>query len=58
MANIPIWTGTATFTSGSSTPFGFYDSDLDFQVDAPKGHPRQRLYSRFSLICSATYKLK
>ena len=36
MANIPIWTGTATFTSGSSTPFGFYDSDLDFQVDAPK----------------------
>ena len=35
MANIPIWTGTATFTSGSSTPFGFYDSDEDFQTDAP-----------------------
>ena len=36
MANIPIWTGTATFTSGSSTPFGFYDSDVQFQKDAPK----------------------
>jgi hypothetical protein len=35
MANIPIWTGTATFTSGSSTPFGFYDSDTEFQNDAP-----------------------
>ena len=36
MANIPIWTGTATFTSGSSTPFGLYDSDTEFQSDAPK----------------------
>jgi len=36
MANVTIWNGTATFTSGSSTPFGFYDSDTDFQADAAK----------------------
>ena len=35
MANIAIWDGTANFTTGS-TPFGFYDSDSDFQVDAVK----------------------
>ena len=35
MANITIWDGTATFTSGSSTPFGFYDADTDFSNDAP-----------------------
>jgi len=34
--NIPIWTGTSTFTPGSSTPFGYYDTDTDFQTDAPK----------------------
>ena len=34
--NIPIWDGTATFTSGSSTPWGFFDSDAQFQSDAPK----------------------
>ena len=36
MANVTIWNGTATFTSGSSTPFGFYDGDSDFQNDAVK----------------------
>ena len=36
MANVTIWNGTATFTSGSSTPFGFYDSDSTFQNDAVK----------------------
>jgi hypothetical protein len=36
MANVVIWNGSATFTSGSSTPFGFYDSDSDFQNDAIK----------------------
>jgi len=36
MANIQIWNGTATFTAGQSTPFGFYDDDLDFQDEAPK----------------------
>lgn len=36
MANVTIWNGTATFTSGSSTPFGFYDSDTSFQNDAEK----------------------
>lgn len=35
MAEIPIWDGTATFTSGS-TPFGFYDHDPQFQIDADK----------------------
>lgn len=33
--NIPIWTGISTFESGQ-TPFGFYDSDTDFQTDADK----------------------
>ena len=35
MANINIWDGTATFGAGM-TPFGFYDSDVDFQADAVK----------------------
>lgn len=35
MANISIWDGTATFGPGM-TPFGFYDSDTDFGVDAVK----------------------
>lgn len=35
MANVTIWNGSATFVSGS-TPFGFYDSDAHFQVDAEK----------------------
>jgi hypothetical protein len=34
--NIPIWPGSATFTSGSSTPFGFFDGDSQFRSDAPK----------------------
>lgn len=33
MVEIPIWTGTSTFTTGS-TPFGFYDADASFQADA------------------------
>jgi hypothetical protein len=33
--NVPIWTGTSSFTPGS-TPFGFYDSDLQFQIDADR----------------------
>ena len=36
MANVTIWDGSATFNPGSSTPFGFYDSDSDFQTDAVK----------------------
>lgn len=36
MSQARIWTGSATFTSGASTPFGIYDSDLLFQSDAPK----------------------
>ena len=35
MANISIWGGSSTFTTGS-TPFGFYDSDSEFQADADK----------------------
>ena len=34
--NIPIWPGSGSFSSGSSTPFGFFDSDTQFQTDAPK----------------------
>ena len=33
--NIPIWTGTSTFAAGQ-TPFGFYDTDVDFQTDIDK----------------------
>lgn len=33
MANIPIWPGSSSFSAGL-TPFGFYDSDTDFQTDA------------------------
>jgi len=37
MSNIPIWTGTSTFVSGSGqTPFGFYDGDTTFQAEADK----------------------
>ena len=35
MANIAIYTGTSTFTAGS-TPFGFYDADSTFRTDADK----------------------
>ena len=31
-----VWQGSATFVSGSSTPFGTYDSDPIFQSEAPK----------------------
>lgn len=33
--NIPIWDNNSSFAIGS-TPFGFYDSDPDFQRDADK----------------------
>ena len=36
MSQARIWTGTSSFTSGSSTPFGTFDSDVNFQSDAPK----------------------
>ena len=36
MSQARIWTGSATFTSGSSTPFGIYDENSSFQSDAPK----------------------
>ena len=36
MSQVPIiWTGSSTFETGS-TPFGFYDTDTDFQTDADK----------------------
>ena len=35
MANINVWDGSATFSAGN-TPFGFYDTDSDFQGDAIK----------------------
>ena len=33
--NIPIWPGSSSFQPGE-TPFGFYDNDPQFQVDADK----------------------
>lgn len=33
--NIPIYPGSSSFATGS-TPFGFYDTDSQFQVDADK----------------------
>ena len=35
MANIAIYTGSSSFTTGS-TPFGFYDTDSSFRTDADK----------------------
>ena len=35
MANIPIWPGSSSFFPGD-TPFGFYDTDPEFQTDAYK----------------------
>lgn len=35
MADISIYNGSSLFTTGS-TPFGFYDSDIQFQTDADK----------------------
>jgi hypothetical protein len=35
MANTPIWPGSSSFFPGD-TPFGFYDNDTDFQIDADK----------------------
>ena len=35
MAVIPIYAGSSSFFPGD-TPFGFYDNQLDFQVDADK----------------------
>lgn len=33
MTEIPIWPGSSSFTTGS-TPFGTFDTDADFQVEA------------------------
>jgi len=35
MANIPIWPGSSSFSPGQ-TPFGFYDNDIQFQLDADR----------------------
>ena len=35
MAQITIWNGSSTFTSGE-TPFGFYDADTDFSQSIDK----------------------
>ena len=35
MANVPIWPGSSSFFPGD-TPFGFYDNQYDFQIDADK----------------------
>jgi hypothetical protein len=35
MANVTIWDGSANFTPGD-TPFGFYDTDAQFQADSIK----------------------
>jgi hypothetical protein len=35
MANIPIWPGSSSFEIGE-TPFGFYDTDIQFREDADK----------------------
>jgi len=36
MANSKVWDGTAVYTTGSSTPFHFYDNDITFITDAVK----------------------
>ena len=33
--NIPIWPGSSSFFPGSGqTPFGFYDTDVEFSAEA------------------------
>jgi hypothetical protein len=34
MANSVIWNDTPVFVSGTSTPFGLYDNDIQFRADA------------------------
>lgn len=34
--NIPKYSGSLSFISGSSTPHGYYDNDIQFQQEAPK----------------------
>jgi len=36
MSQARIWTGSAVFVTGSSTPFGIYDYDSEFQNEAPR----------------------
>ena len=37
MAEIPIWPGSSSFgLVNDPTPFGFYDDDDDFRIDADK----------------------
>ena len=37
MAEIPIWPGSSSFgLVADPTPFGFYDSDDEFRIDADK----------------------
>ena len=33
--NVPIWPGSSSFFPGD-TPFGFYDHDFEFQMEADK----------------------
>ena len=35
MANVAIWPGSSSFSPGD-TPFGFYDNDVEFKIDADK----------------------
>ena len=35
MASVSIWPGSSSFFPGN-TPFGFYDNDYQFQIDADK----------------------
>ena len=37
MSQARIWTGSADFTSGSSTPFGIYDDDSVISIRCTKG---------------------
>ena len=34
--NIPIWPGSGSFVAGTSTPWGYFDTEVQFQNDAPK----------------------
>jgi hypothetical protein len=34
--NIPIWPGSGSFVAGTSTPWGYFDTDVQFVSDAPK----------------------
>ena len=50
MANIKIYTGTNTFFSPGTTPFGTYDNDTQFQADIENTTNQDIPYNTIALL--------